>query len=150
MNVWISFPLVNRFANQLFQGGLYDIEDFYVRNYVGKYKCLNHNKHIIMSHATNVRALYEPHFYVPVPLFEFTDLASITPENFQDSHCIGNILYLRQTHPLNLLYAHIYITANVLFADVVGIIHLRKKMKSITNRNNQEQTYFDFVITDLK
>lgn len=150
MHVWIPFALVHRFADQLFEGGLYEIQDFYVRSFNGKYKCLNQNKHIIMSHATNIRALYVPNFYDPVPFFEFTDLANLTEDNFQDSHCIGNIYYHSEFYSFGKSILQHFYKSYCFFTDVVGIIRLRKRIKYITNRNNQQYTYLDFAISDAR
>lgn len=90
MHALIPFHLVARFCHLLVEGAEYEISDFYVTDFIGKYKCLNNNKHIVFSDTTTVVTISLPNVFAPSQIFDFTHLAIIDEANFQDSHCVGN------------------------------------------------------------
>lgn len=90
MHAKIPCTLTSKFDIQLDEGGAYEISNFFVNNFIGKYKCLNDDKHIVFSFTTTIVELPVSHFFNFEEVFQFTDLGTVDEANFQDRHCIGN------------------------------------------------------------
>ena len=85
MHAWIPSVLVSRFHDQIKEGRAYDISNFLVTPYDGKYKCVEGDMHILISHLTQIREV--PDIFEDA--LHFVNLATIDKVHFQDDHCIG-------------------------------------------------------------
>lgn len=85
MHAWIPFGLVDRFHDQIVEGRSYDISNIFVTPYEGRYKCVEGDMHILITHLTEIREVCDTFEDV----FHFADLATINQEQFQDDHYIG-------------------------------------------------------------
>ncbi|KAL1823394.1 hypothetical protein ACET3Z_010172 [Daucus carota] len=103
------------------KGGLYAIGNFLITPYTGKYRCFEAGLHIVFTITTVISPLIEPFCSIAEEVFNFTNLKNIPAALEHDSHLI----------------------------DVVGIIEDVKYPQIVSNRNNNQQIYRDFVITDL-
>ncbi|KAK1393021.1 hypothetical protein POM88_012077 [Heracleum sosnowskyi] len=120
MHAWIPSQLINKFSNHLLVGETYEMRNFLVTPFTAKYKCLEAHKRIVITQLTRVTTLPPFERVLQDEVFHFTHFYALMENYFQDSHCI----------------------------DVVGILHKRKRLRSLTNKRNEEQTYLDLVLSN--
>ena len=111
MHAWIPFGLVSRFHDQIKEGRVYDISKFCVIPYDGKYKCVEGDMHILISHLTQVREV--PDIFEDV--LHFVNLAMIDQVHFQDDHCIGIYCTLMKTDLFCIIFTVIYMMVLLYF-----------------------------------
>lgn len=82
--------LATTLDNQLQVWVTYEIENFTVTPFIGKYKCLECDIHMIFTHMTKVAVIpFLEEILMHEEIFNFTHLSNIKTMNYQDDHCIG-------------------------------------------------------------
>lgn len=87
------------FDEKLLIDETYEITNFVVTPFMGKYKCFNGDKHIIITTHTTVSEVHMSQKFMHEELFEFTHFYNLSTRNFQDKHCIGiNCKFILVSH----------------------------------------------------
>lgn len=89
MHVSMSSTLITTFDDVLVVGQTYDIENFSVTTYTGKYKCVEGDSHIIFTHMMTATRVTPIESLMLKDFFDFTHLSTINDSHFQENHCIG-------------------------------------------------------------
>lgn len=142
---------MNTFDEKLVIGETYELANFVVTIFTGKYKCFDSDKQIIITNMTTVSEVQMSEQLLLEEIFNFTHFYELTARNFQDEYCIG--MYYIFTQNFNISIEAISFISNpcttsYLFVDVVGIVKKRKTLKCITNQRNEEQTILELIIND--
>ncbi|KAK1374952.1 hypothetical protein POM88_031145 [Heracleum sosnowskyi] len=117
---YYSVDKAEDFGGTVLVGETYEMRNFLVTPFTGKYKCFEAHIRIVITQLTRVTAVPPFERVLQDEVFQFTHFYGLTENYIQDSHCI----------------------------DVVGILHRRKRLRSLINSRNKEQTYLDLVLSD--
>lgn len=103
MHAWIHSNIMSTFDDKLQVGKTYEITNFDVSLFTGKYKCLKGDKHIIITNVTRVSEIHLSQRLLHEEIFDFTHFYELGFRNFQDTHCIGINFNLKFGHNLYIM-----------------------------------------------
>lgn len=89
MHAWIHSNLTYIFEQSLVIGETYEIKQFVVTPFIEKFKCINGDKHLIVTNMTTVCEVPISLKLLHEEIFDFTHFFNLTTKNIQDNHCIG-------------------------------------------------------------
>lgn len=77
------------FENQLLIGEMYELSNFVVEPFRGRFKCFQGSHQIIITGLTKVQILDPNSVCIPKNVFHFTDLQNFEPDNEEGFNLLG-------------------------------------------------------------